>query len=67
MTMVADDMTYTRYLAMWRSDLDGPREWKHDRNSRRPRAMLKGRCIACFADTDQDWKNLCSVCYRDQC
>jgi len=52
MTMVEDeDMTYIRYLAMWRSDLDGnrPREWKHvhDEFKMRARAMLKGRCMLC--------------------
>lgn len=29
------------------------------------RRLLKGRCLLCFCNTGQDWKNWCAVCYRD--
>jgi hypothetical protein len=29
------------------------------------KALVRGRCLLCFAWTDQAWKNWCSNCFRD--
>tara|TARA_Y100000768_G_scaffold276587_1_gene212116 strand:+ start:158 stop:1432 length:1275 start_codon:yes stop_codon:yes gene_type:complete len=29
--------------------------------------LLKGRCLLCFCQTDQEWKNWCASCFRDAC
>lgn len=69
-----DDAPYIVFIAGWRyRAFDGNKPVPHDTVDVRTtpeqrqyaRDMLKGQCLVCFCELDEEWKNRCGQCYHE--
>ena len=70
-SIMQTEESYVRWCAGWTGQKDGNRPEVTENAyaagvvREEARRLLKGRCLLCFGNTGQDWKNWCSNCYRD--